>query len=157
MQTDEKITIKPENSKGERDVFLYIPDAEYKRHRHIGYIKNRTFFTSRWKSNQTFKKLSAIGINYKLLNEGGKYFDFIVVFNENVLLQTSREYFLKYSYFLHFKKNGLERQKFLRISDFGMDKANQYEGEMVMQLNRQMQNFGNILKNKASEMQEGLF
>lgn len=157
METREKITVKPANSKGERGIFLHIPDAKFKRHRYIGYIKNRTFFTFRDKSLHTFKKIGAIGINYKLLKQGSELFDYIVISYGFDLLQTSREYYLKFGFFLHFKSNGLERQIFLKIEDFGMDKANRFENESVIQLNNQLKNFGNLLKNKAMEMQEGLF
>lgn len=157
MNTHETITIKPANLKGERGVFLHIPDAKFKKHRYIGFIKNRTFFSRREKHTHTFHKNNSIGISYKLLSEGGKYFDYIVIEYGSDLLQTSREYYLKYGFFLHFQKNGLERQKFLKISDFGLDKVNRFENERVIQLNNQLKNFGNVLKNKAVELQEGLF
>ena len=157
METHETITVKTANFKGERGVFLHIPDAKFKKHRYIGYIKNRSFFTFRDKSIHTFKKLGAIGINYKLLKQGSELFDYIVISYGSDLLQTSREYYLKYGYFLHFKDNGLERQIFLKIENFGLDKVNRFENERVIQLNNQLRDFGNALKYKAVEMQEGLF
>ena len=157
MTSQETITVKPPNLKGEKAVHLYIPDAKFKKHRYIGYIKNRTFFTFRDKSIHTFNKLNAIGINYKLLKQGSELFDYIVISYGFDLLQTSREFFLNRGFFLHFKSNGLERQLFLKIENFGLDKANSFENERVIQLNNQLKNFGNVLKNKAVELQEGLF
>lgn len=157
METHETITVKTANSKAERGVFLHIPDAKFKKHRYIGYIKNKTFFTRRDIHKHTFHRNNSIGVNYKLLSEGGKYFDYIVISYGSDLLQTSREYYLKYGYFLHFKNNGLERQLFLKIENFGLDKVNRFENERVIQLNNQLKNFSNVLKNKAVELQEGLF
>lgn len=157
MTSQETITVKAANSQGERGLFLFISDAKIKKNRYIGFIKNRTFFTRREKYKHTFNKNNSIGINYKLLREGDKFFDFIVIEYGSDLLQTSREYYLKYGFFLHFKSGGFERQKFLKISDFGLDKVNRFENERVIQLNNQLKNFGNLLKNKAVELQEGLF
>jgi len=157
MDTQEKITVKRANSNGERTVYLTIPDAKYKPIRNIGYIKNRTFFTYRNKDNQTFNKTGAIGINYKLLKQGAELFDNIEIKYGVDILQTTREYFLNSGYFLHFKNNGLERQIFLKIKDFGLDKVNKSENDKVIQLNNELVRFADVLKSTSLSMQEGLF
>jgi len=88
VDTQEKITVKTSNLKGERAVYLYIPDAKYKPTRYIGYIQNKTFWSYRDKTTHTFNKLGAIGINYKLLKQGAKFFDFIVIKYGVDILQT---------------------------------------------------------------------
>lgn len=130
MVSNETITVKPLNLRGERAVFLTLPDAKHKQTRYIGYIKGRTFFTSRNTNNQKFQRGDAIGMNYKLLKQGAELFDFIVIqFGLEEILQTKREYFLKRGYILNYVKNGLDKQIFLKLSDFGIDKVRQDDAE----------------------------
>lgn len=120
----EKITIKPNGR-----VLLILSDTSYKPVRQIGYIKNRIFNTIRKPESHRYNKLNAIGLNYKLLSQGGSYFDLISIEYGFEKLETSREYFLEFGDFLHFKNNGLDKQLFLPIDEFGMDKVQEWENE----------------------------
>jgi hypothetical protein len=157
MNTNETLTVKTQDKNGERAVYLSIPDAKYKPNRYIGYIKNRTFFTIRNKTNQKFQSLDAIGINYKLLSQGAELFDFIVIQYGLDILQTSREYILNKGYFLHFQKNGLERQIFLKISGFGLDKVNQFDNEKLTRLNTEINRFAKCIDEYSRSVQGNLF
>lgn len=108
-------------------VFLFLPDKSYKPKRQLGFIKDRTFITYRKPDNHYFIKFNAVGLNYELINRGGYLFDKIKIeFGFNTL-ETSRKYFLANSKFLHFKRNGLDKQLFLNLNMFGMDKAEAWE------------------------------
>jgi hypothetical protein len=108
-------------------VRLELEGKQYKPKRTIGKIQNRTFYTYRNPDNMYFKKLNAVGINYRLLAEGGTHFDYIKINYGLTSLETTRKYFLCKGSFLHFKNNNLDKQIFLNISDFGMDKAEAWE------------------------------
>ena len=118
----ETITIKNNGR-----VYLTLPNKEYKATRQIGYIRERTFHTFRKPENQFFRKLNAIGLNYKLLNQGGSYFDKISIEYGFEILETTREYYLEHGEFLHFSKNKLDKQLFLNLELFGMDKVREWE------------------------------
>jgi hypothetical protein len=98
-------------------VYLNLPEKEYKPVREIGYLKGRTFHTSR-DPNHIFRKLNAIALNYELLTEGEAYFDYIEIqFGEEVL-RVSRDEYLRNGIILHFKKNQLDQQCFLNLDHF---------------------------------------
>lgn len=115
MDTQEAIKIE-QNGR----VFLNLPDKTYKPNRQIGRIEfeNRTFKSYRDPKNQFFKKLGAIGVNYKLLKQGGSYFDTIEIEYGLDNLTVSREVFLEKGKILHFKNNNLDRQIFLSLDLF---------------------------------------
>lgn len=125
-------------------VYLNLPDAAYKSKRQIGYLKERTFHTFRNPDKHTYKKTNSLGLNYKLLSQCGEYFDFIQIeYGLNTILETSREYFLKYGEFLHFKNNGLEKQIFLRLELFGMDKVLEDKKSKPDNKNKEIRKSGN--------------
>lgn len=107
----EKIFIKG------KKVYLHLPNKDYKATREIGYIENRIFHTSR-KPTHVFRKLNALAVSYKLLSEGGIYFDKIEIQFGFDILTVSREDFLKNGVVLNFKKNNLELQCFLSLDHF---------------------------------------
>lgn len=126
----ETIEVKP-NGK----VVLTLPEGkDYKQIRTIGFIRDRTFQTFRKSSNQYFKNLNAIGLNFKLISQGEKYFDWIKIEFDFEIIETSREFFLEFGEFKHFKKNNLDKQLFLNLDLFGLDKVNNW---IIEKANRQ--------------------
>jgi len=148
METQEIITIK-DNGR----VFLLLPGKSYKPVRQIGYIKDRIFNTVRKPENQYFRNLNAIGLNYKLLSQGGAYFDLISIEYGFDRLETSREYFLEFGDFLHFKENNLDKQIFLSLDKFGMDKVKEFDKLKVSELKERFNKF----EKTVSNIQENLF
>jgi hypothetical protein len=136
----ETILIKPNGR-----VLLILSDTSYKPIRQIGYIKDRTFNTVRKPENQKFNKLNAIGLNHKFLSKGGSYFDFIKIEYGFEMLKTTREYFIEFGDFLHFKNNGLDKQLFLNIELFGMDKAIEWKRRETERLKNKLTSFGNSI------------
>jgi hypothetical protein len=136
----ETITIKPNGR-----VLLILPDTSYKPIRQIGYIKDRTFNTVRKPENHRYNKLNAIGLNYKFLSQGGSYFDLINIEYGFETLETSREYFLELGDFLHFKNNGLDKQLFLSLDRFGMDKVKAWEINKAVTLKNKFESFKNAV------------
>lgn len=118
----EQIKIKPNGR-----VYLTLPDKSYKPVRQIGFLKDKTFCTYRNPENMYFKKIGGIGINYKLLSMGGSYFDKMRIEYGFEILETTREYYLEFGEFLHFSKNKLDKQLFLKLELFGMDQVEQWE------------------------------
>ena len=141
----ETITIKNNGR-----VYLTLPNKEYKSKRQIGYIRERTFYTFRKPENQFFRKLNAIGLNYKLLSMGGNCFDTIEIEFGYEILKTSRKYFLEFGEFLHFSKNHLDKQLFLRLDLFGLDLVRKWE--LNISLNKKEN-----LKETAAELELKLF
>lgn len=131
----ETITIKPNGR-----VYLTLPNKEYKPKRQIGYIRERTFHTFRKPENHFFRKLNAIGLNYKLLSMGGNCFDLIEVEFGFEILKTSRKYFLEHGEFLHFSKNKLDKQIFLKLDLFGMDRVKEWELQKALALKNKNEN-----------------
>lgn len=113
--TDETIKVETNGR-----VFLKLPEKEYKPTRQIGRIEfeNRKFKTYRDPKNQFFKKLGAIGVNFKLLKQGESYFDTIEIEYGLDTLTVSREVFLEKGKILHFKNNNLDKQIFLSLDLF---------------------------------------
>jgi len=127
MKTQKCETIKIEKN---GKVFLNLPDKKFKSKRMIGYIRNRTFCTQR-KENHLFREFNAFGLNYKLLNEGGNYFDLIRIEYDFGILETSRKYYLAKGKFKHYQQNHLEKQIFLPLELYGMDKVDSWEQDQA--------------------------
>lgn len=98
-------------------VYLNLPEKDYKPIREIGYLKGRTFHTSR-DPNHIFRKLNALALNYELLSEGGSYFDQIEIQFGAAVLRVSRADYLKNGVIMHFKNNHLDLQCFLALEHF---------------------------------------
>jgi hypothetical protein len=153
MEQQETITIKPADRSGRQRVFLILPGKAYKPIRQIGYIKDRIFNTVRKPENQYFRNLNAVGLNYKLVSQGGAYFDFVKIEFGFQILETSRLFFLEYGSFLHFKNNGLDKQIFLSLDKFGMDKVKEFDKLKVTELKERFNEF----EKTVSNIQENLF
>ncbi len=124
-RNSEKIQIE-KNGK----VFLILPNKKFKSKRMIGYIRNRTFCTLK-KENHLFREFNAFGLNYKLLNEGEKHFDNIRIEFDFGILETSRKYYLANGKFKHFQQNHLEKQIFLPLELYGMERVKSWEQDQV--------------------------
>ena len=111
-------------------VFLILPNKKFKSTRNIGYIRSRTFCTLK-KENHLYRELNAFGLNYKLLNEGEKYFDNIRIEYDFKVLETSRKYYLAKGKFKHYQQNHLEKQIFLPLELYGMDRVKEWEQEQA--------------------------
>jgi hypothetical protein len=91
-------------------------------------------------------------MNYKLLNLGGQYFEFISIQYGFSTLETSREYFLKNGSLLHFEKAGYEKQLFLSLDKFGMNKVREFDRKQVEILKDKLEGY----KNSVSKLQTQL-
>lgn len=98
--------------------------------RHIGIldIPGKTFTTKR-NANQVFLRSQSIGLNDALLTYKSIPYQWVVLKyldaeGTHHQLVTSRNYFLQYSKCLEFYG---ERQRFLELSKFGIDKAREFE------------------------------
>jgi len=89
------------------------------------------FITERNK-NHLFKKTNSLGLNGTLLTS--PEIDFrLIVFNFNgKKMITTRLYFVTHSKVFVF--NGFEKQYFLPVHEFGLDKAEKYEKSLSKQL-----------------------
>ncbi|MBK9333952.1 MAG: hypothetical protein IPM96_16475 [Ignavibacteria bacterium] len=109
-------------------VFLILPNKKFKPSRCIGYIRNRTFHTLK-KDNHLFRQFNAFGLNYKFLSEGEKFFDYIEIEYNFGKLITTRRYYLANGSFKHYQQNDLEKQIFLPLELYGMERALSWEKE----------------------------
>ena len=109
---------------------LLLKDKHYKSRRAIGWLSDNgdTFHTKRNPEQHFFYKLRAYGINYDLLNEG-RFTWIVIELPLGKRLVTSRRLFLAKGILLNFQQNKLERQLFLPVSEFGIDKAREFEDE----------------------------
>jgi hypothetical protein len=101
-------------------VLLYLPNQS--RPRSIGRIKGDTFHTERNEKRHVHKQHS-IGFNYKVMKTGNFTFVTVHILPFGPDLQTTREQVLRRGKIFHFKKQGFERQIFLPIHEFGLQRA----------------------------------
>lgn len=155
MNTKEKIIIGKTGK-----VTLCLPDKEYKPKRNLGTIKDRTFYTIRIEDH-LFRASNSFGINYKFLNEYGKYFDSVCFEYYGKYYFTSRAYFLHHGHFLHFKGNGLDKQILLPLEMFGGDKAKRFEIEQADRLKAKFSQLGRCIGDVSGTVKQivqgGLF
>jgi hypothetical protein len=111
---EERISVTPTG-----EVKLQLPGKQYKSVRNIGWITNNEFHCERNENCIMRAFGGSVGFNYELMRKGT--FERVVVHLPFKTLVTSRQTVLKFGKFLHFKKNQLEKQIFLPLSDFGKD------------------------------------
>jgi len=102
-------------------VHLYLPGKEYKSRRVIGKIVADVFHCER-QEKDVFRALNGIGFNYELI----RHFEFekvVVRLSGTKTLVTTRRHILRVGEIRYFKRNDLERQIFLPLSEFGLEKA----------------------------------
>ncbi|MDD8018603.1 MAG: hypothetical protein PHP42_09540 [Bacteroidota bacterium] len=107
------------------EIFLYLPNQKPKK---IGWFNENgdTFHTQRNPAKHFHRNSNSYGFNYELLRDGN--FSRVVVhlpFGEH--LETSREHILENGFFLYFKEQGFEKQRFLALSEFGKEKSEERE------------------------------
>jgi len=96
--------------------------------RNIGWFSDSgdAFHCQRNPAKHLHYKSGSYGFNHELLRDGKFVWVFVhLPFNE--LLVTSRNHILEKGSFLHFKSCGFERQIFLSLAEFGIDKARETE------------------------------
>ncbi len=110
------------------EIRLTLPN---RKPRNIGWFDDSgdAFHCQRNPAKHLHYKSESYGFNYELLRDG--IFVWVVVhlpFNE--LLVTSRNHILEKGSFLHFASQGFERQIFLPLTEFGIDKARETEKQL---------------------------
>ena len=113
-------------------IFLHLVNGR----RNIGTLTadGQTYTKTIIPSLHIHRKSNSIGFNYQLLKQSS--FKWIVVKAEGYEnLVTSRKYILQFGKYLYFKNEGFEKQIFLPLSDFGIDKARQFENGISNQQN----------------------
>ena len=99
--------------------------------RNIGWFSDSgdTFHCQRNPAKHLHYKSESYGFNYELLRDGNFVWVYVHLrFNE--LLVTSRNHILEKGSFLHFANKGFERQIFLPLTEFGIDKARETEKQL---------------------------
>ena len=108
---EEQITIRKDGK-----VFLKLAKS-FAGQRCIGWIAEGCFHTERNPEQHLFRSMNAYGFNHALMRKGG--FERVLIHTPAGNLESSRQVVLDYGKFLHFKREGFERQIFLRLEDFG--------------------------------------
>lgn len=99
----------------------------------IGKIANDCYTKKIKPELHRFNKTNSIGFNFQLLDEGK--FKFIrVLSDDGNIYETTRNYVLNFGKVQTFFKSGNEKQIFLSIDEFGLDRALQYERTLTSQL-----------------------
>jgi hypothetical protein len=88
------------------------------------------FLTDR-KEKHLFRKTNSLGLNEELLTSSELNYKWIVIEFEGKRLVTTRMFFLTHSKVFAF--DGFEKQYFLPLDEFGIDKAEQYEKSLCIQ------------------------
>lgn len=107
-------------------VFLTLPNKEYKSRRHIGDIAGDTLHVKRDPSKHFFHQFNGYGFSYELMRDGS-FEKVIVHLPFSQILVTTRKHILVKGKILNFQKNKLEKQIYLSVDDFGMEKAKESE------------------------------
>lgn len=107
-------------------IFCYFQARPRDRKKLIGTIneKDKTFYKKIYPQTHTFNKSNSIGLSYELLKLDFVFIEIQCGYN---ICRTTRKYFLEKSDFKKFGK--YELQKFLHISDFGIETAKNWERE----------------------------
>ena len=107
------------------EIRLQLPNQKP---RNIGWFSDSgdTFHCQRNPAKHLHYKSQSYGFNFELLRDGN-FFWVIIHLPFNELLVTSRIHILEKGSFLHFADKGFERQIFLPLTEFGIDKARETE------------------------------
>lgn len=132
-------------------VYLILPDCKYKPKRHIGDLEKDVFYIYR-RGNHIYNINESIGIAYKfIMHSPDNLFKFICV-NHN--LWTSRLKFILKGLYVEYKKNGLEKQKHLKITQFLNSRA-EAEAELKELEGINPQKYVETLANKLRNVSRG--
>ncbi len=113
------------------EIFLVLPNQKPRR---IGWLNENgdTFHTQRNPVKHFHRSSKSYGFNYELLRDGN--FSRVIVhlpFGEQ--LETTRTQIMEKGFFLYFKEQGFEKQRFLSLSEFGKEQAEQTEKRLKQQ------------------------
>lgn len=106
-------------------VYLYLPFKKYKRMRKIGELnlEKKTFYSVPKKSAKHLMRCNnSLGLCNKLIEDYSRYIRFVCIPFDDEKLWTTKKRLRKLGTFLHFQKNDLEKQIFLRIDKFAKSK-----------------------------------
>lgn len=128
-------------------VMLTLAGKDYKARRHIGDIVGDTLHVQRDPAKHFFRQFNGYGFSYELMRDGS--FERVIVhlpFGET--LETTRTHILAKGRMLNFARNKLERQIFLSLDEFGLDRARETAQEI--------QPFGERAAMQRSLFEEGV-
>ncbi len=100
--------------------------------RFIGKVSGDTYSKKVNPDLHKFNKNNSIGFNYELIDEGS--FRFVQIEYGKQILNTTRLYILHFGKVSRFYKQGLDKQIFLSVDDFGLKRALDYERSLTTQL-----------------------
>ncbi len=106
-------------------IYLYLPSKSYKRLRKIGEINTakKTFYSVPKKSTKHLMRCNnSLGICYKLIEDYSNFIRYICIPYDEKRLWITKKSLRKLGTFLHFQKNNLEKQIFLRVDKFAKSK-----------------------------------
>lgn len=106
-------------------VYLFLPAKKYKRLRKIGELntEKKTFYSVPRNSKKHLMRCNnSLGICYKLILDYSKSIRYICIPYDESRLWVTKKRLKKLGTFLHFQKNDLEKQIFLRIDKFAKSK-----------------------------------
>jgi hypothetical protein len=89
------------------------------------------FLTTR-KGKHLFRKTNSLGLNEELLSSPDIHFKYITIDFEGTILNTTRMYFKTHSKLFTFSQ--FEKQYFLPLQEFGLNKTKEYEYSLGTQL-----------------------
>ncbi len=101
--------------------------------KYIGKISDDTYIKKIKPSLHKFNKTNSIGFNYELI-EQGKFRLIKVLSDDGSIYETTRLYILAHGKVQTFFKKLLDKQIFLSVNEFGLDRALQYEKTLTSQL-----------------------
>ena len=108
-------------------IFQTLPGKNYKPRRLIGELRSDELHVDRDPEKHFMRAVQGYGFSYDLIKRTD--FKILVVHLPYDTLYTTKKYLLKHGRFLNFQKNKLEKQIFLPVCEFGLERARQWEHE----------------------------
>jgi len=135
-------------------IYCYFQGKPGDRRKLIGTIneKDKTFYKKINPQTHTLNKSISIGLSYEMLKLEFVFIEILCGYNT---YKTTRKYFLEKSDFKKFGK--YELQKFLPISDFGIERALNWEREQTELLKNKFESTCKAVKKLEVGLQESLF
>lgn len=112
-------------------IFLRLPGKSYKSQRRIGWLAGDTLFVERDPRTHLFRAGGgSYGFCFELVSRTA-YKILCVNLPFSQRLVTTKNYLLAHGSFLNFQRKRLEKQIFLKVSEFGLEKALRWEEEQA--------------------------
>lgn len=145
MQNNNSVRLFPKSNKENCfDVCLNL-QFEQKFIGELSFEGEGTFTCNRTEGKHLFRKLDAIGFNYRLLTSDKIFYKWIVInyrtsngFTKKLI--STRDYWKAYGQVYQFSKKGYEVQSFLSLDKFGIEKARLFEQGKTINLFNEVQN-----------------